>query len=184
VQSGQQTYTLAPNCPCAAATHRTAFCKHALAAELHRRALALRDGTALASAHGITLTDVHPSLPAPGAVPSAPASAGWHVHEAPTSSCCTIRVGTLEWMHTIHSSEDAALHTRLQAFLPPFRAIAAALEALHAERETATAGPGLPGPQPPAPPAVMPEADLHALIQTQRYCRGHRPRRRVQGSRR
>src|SRR2546425_8949966 len=41
VQSGKQTYTLAPDCPCADAKHRTELCKHALAVELHRRALAM-----------------------------------------------------------------------------------------------------------------------------------------------
>jgi hypothetical protein len=30
VQSGKQTYTLAPDCPCADAKHRTELCKHAL----------------------------------------------------------------------------------------------------------------------------------------------------------
>ena len=28
VQSGKQTYTLAPDCPCADAKHRTELCKH------------------------------------------------------------------------------------------------------------------------------------------------------------
>ena len=41
VQSGKQTYRLAPDCPCADATHRAELCKHSLAVELHRRALAL-----------------------------------------------------------------------------------------------------------------------------------------------
>jgi hypothetical protein len=165
VQSGQQTYTLAPECLCADATHRTEFCKHHLAVELHRRALALRDGTATVAANGTPFADAPRSLSAPDAAPSALASAAWDVHEAPTSSCFKIRVGTLEWTHTIRASDDTELHTRLQAFLPTFRDIAAALEALHAEREAAKAAPGTPAPQPPAPPAARPEADLHALIQ-------------------
>ena len=49
VQSGTQTYRLAPECPCADAMHRAELCKHSLAVELHRRALALLDGTAPAS---------------------------------------------------------------------------------------------------------------------------------------
>ena len=49
VQSGKQTYRLAPDCPCADATHRAELCKHTLAVELHRRALALLDSTAPAS---------------------------------------------------------------------------------------------------------------------------------------
>jgi hypothetical protein len=46
VQSGKQTYTLAPDCPCADAKHRAELCKHALAVELHRRALASFHGPA------------------------------------------------------------------------------------------------------------------------------------------
>src|SRR5712691_9910332 len=46
VQSGKQTYALAPDCPCADAKHRAELCKHALAVELHRRALVLLEGTA------------------------------------------------------------------------------------------------------------------------------------------
>ena len=49
VQSGKQTYRLAPECPCADAIHRTELCKHTLAVELHRRALALLAGTTPAS---------------------------------------------------------------------------------------------------------------------------------------
>src|SRR5712691_11147373 len=45
VQSGKQTYPLAPDCHCTDAKHRSALCKHALAVELHRRALALLEGT-------------------------------------------------------------------------------------------------------------------------------------------
>ena len=46
VQSGKQTYTLSPECTCGDAKNRTELCKHSLAVELHRRALALLDGTA------------------------------------------------------------------------------------------------------------------------------------------
>src|SRR5262249_59245972 len=112
--------------------------------------------------------DAHSSPPAPGApaaAPGAPASAAWHVHEAPTSSCFKIRVGTLEWTHTIRASDDTELHTRLQAFLPTFRAIAAALEALHAEREAAKAAPAGPVQQTPPPPSLDAPADLQTLIQ-------------------
>jgi len=54
VQSGTQTYRLAPECPCADATHRAELCKHSLAVELHRRALALLDSTTLAPASSPT----------------------------------------------------------------------------------------------------------------------------------
>src|SRR5688572_12063108 len=38
VQSGTQTYTLAPHCPCADAKNRPELCTHTIAVELHRRA--------------------------------------------------------------------------------------------------------------------------------------------------
>src|SRR5712691_12521901 len=77
VQSGKQTYTLAPDCPCADAKHRTELCKHTLAVELHRRALALLEGTAPAPA----AASASPAAAAPPAAPSAPASHAWDVHE-------------------------------------------------------------------------------------------------------
>ena len=82
------------------------------------------------------------------------------MHEAPTSSCFKVRSGAFEWTHTVRASDDAEMMARLQAFLPTFRAIAAALDAMHAEREAAKAA--------PAPPALQPApapADLQALIQ-------------------
>jgi len=82
------------------------------------------------------------------------------VHEAPFSSCFKIRLGALEWMHTIRASDDAEGQARLHAFLPTFRDIAAALEALHAEREAAKAAPAAPAPQPTSTPA-----DLQTLVQ-------------------
>src|SRR5712691_3113088 len=77
VQSGKQTYTLAPDCPCADAKHRTELCKHTLAVELHRRALALLEGTAPAPA----AASAQAAAAAPPAAPSAPASHAWDVHE-------------------------------------------------------------------------------------------------------
>jgi len=158
VASGKQTYTLAPDCPCADAKHRTELCKHTLAVELHRRALALLEGTAPAPA---APSASQPAAAAPpAALPSAPASAAWDVHEAPVSSCFKIRVGALEWTHTMRGTDDAELQPRLQTFLPTFRAIAAALEAMHAEREAAKAAPAPPAPQPTSAPA-----DLQTLVQ-------------------
>ena len=169
VQSGNQTYTLAPECKCGDAKHRAELCKHALAVELHRRALALVEGTAPAPASSATPAAPSASLPAAAAAlplaalptaPSAPASAAWDVHEAPVSSCFKIRVGALEWTHTMRGTDDAELQPRLQTFLPTFRDIAAALEAMHAEREAAKAAPAPPAPQPTSAPA-----DLQTLIQ-------------------
>ena len=169
VTSGKQTYTLAPECPCADAKHRTELCKHALAVELHRRALALVEGTAPAPASSPAPAAPSASLPAaaaappPAALPSAPASQAWDVHEAPVSSCFQIRVGALEWTHTMRGTDDAELQPRLQTFLPTFRDIAAALEAMHAEREAAKAAPA--APRQPAPQPASAPADLQALIQ-------------------
>jgi len=91
-------------------------------------------------------------------------SAAWDVHEAPVSSCFKIRVGAFEWTHTMRASDDAERHTRVQAFVPTFRAVVAALDALQAEREAAKAAPAV-LPQPPAAPAVLPQPDLQALLQ-------------------
>ena len=70
VQSGKQTYTLAPECPCADALHRTELCKHTLAVELHRRALALLDDTA--SAPVSSTTALAAACPRSGRSPGAP----------------------------------------------------------------------------------------------------------------
>ena len=101
---------------------------------------------------------------APAPVPSKPTrqakprhSAAWDVHEAPVSSCFKIRVGAFEWTHTMRATDDAELHTRVQAFVPTFREIVAA-------RDAAKAAPAVPA-QPPAAPADRPQADLQALVQ-------------------
>ena len=110
VQSGKQTYTLAPDCPCADAKHRAELCKHALAVELHRRALALLQGPAAEPALAPSPTPAAPSAsqaaavvaPPPAALPAAPstpASQAWDVHEAPASACFKFRVGTMELMY-------------------------------------------------------------------------------------
>jgi hypothetical protein len=169
VQSGKQTYTLAPDCPCADAKHRTELCKHTLAVELHRRALALLEGTAATPASHPTPAAPSPSHAAAAAAltpaaPSVPTSAAWDVHEAPVSSCFKIRVGAFEWTHTMRATDDTELHTRVQAFVPTFREVVAALDALQAERDAAKAAPAVPAP-PPAAPATLPQADLQALVQ-------------------
>ena len=120
VQSGKQTYTLSPDCTCGDAKNRTELCKHTLAVELHRRALALLEGTAPTPAP--SPTPAAPSASPPAAVaglplaapraPSAPASAAWDMHEAPVSSCFKIRVGALEWTHTMRGSDAAELQPR------------------------------------------------------------------------
>ena len=89
VQSGKQTYTLSPECTCGDAKNRTELCKHTLAVELHRRALALLQGPAAEPAPASSATPAAPSAspaaaaaPPPAALPSAPsapASNAWDV---------------------------------------------------------------------------------------------------------
>jgi hypothetical protein len=119
VQSGNQTYTLAPECTCADAKHRTEFCKHALAVELHRRALALLEGPAPTPASNPTPAAPSQAAAAPlPAAPSAPASNAWDVHEAPASACFKFRVGTMELMYTLRGVDDVELQRRITATLP------------------------------------------------------------------
>jgi hypothetical protein len=102
VTSGKQTYTLAPDCICGDAKHRVELCKHALAVELHRRALALLEGTAPAPAAPSASLPAAAAAPPPAALPSAPsgpASHAWDVHEAPASACFKFRVGTMELLY-------------------------------------------------------------------------------------
>ena len=160
VTSGTKLYHVQADgrCDCPDAQHRGAPCKHVLAVLIHARAQAL------------VAPSPTPAAAEPPAAPTTPAkaprsakprsSAAWDVHEAPVSSCFKIRVGVFEWTHTMRATDDAELHTRVQAFVPTFREIVAALDALQAEREAAKAAPV---PQPPA--AALPQADLQALIQ-------------------
>ncbi len=106
VQSGKQTYPLAPDCHCADAKHRSELCKHALAVEMYRRALALFHGTAAEptpSAEPVPTPAAPSASPAaaapPAALPSAPASQAWDVHEAPASACFKFRVSTMELLY-------------------------------------------------------------------------------------
>jgi SWIM zinc finger len=156
VTSGATRYQVQADgtCDCPDAQRRGVPCKHVLAVLIHARAQEL----------------VAPS-PRPAPVASAPAkptrqakpchSAAWDVHEAPVSSCFKIRVGVFEWTHTMRSTDDAEFHTRVQTFVPTFREIVAAMEAMQAEREAAKAAPA----QPPAAPATLPQPDLQALLQ-------------------
>ena len=106
VKSGKQTYTLAPECTCGDAKNRTELCKHTLAVELHRRALALFHGTAgelppapaAPSASQAAAVAASPPAALPAA-PSAPASHAWDVHEAPASACFKFRVGAMELLY-------------------------------------------------------------------------------------
>jgi len=146
-------------CACPDAQHRGATCKHALAVHIHYLAAAgLRPG----GDHRQAPT----AAPSPRASqPPARPSAAWDVHEAPVSSCFKIRVSAFEWTHTMRASADAELRTRVQAFVPTFRAVVAALDALQAERTAAKAAPMPPPPATPTPPPASAPTDLQTLVQ-------------------
>jgi hypothetical protein len=182
VQSGKQTYRLAPDCPCADATHRAEICQHTLAVELHRRTLALLDSTAPASsptAMGATAGSTPPSRAdaPPAATPPAaadtrqdrlPSADRWEVTEAPASCCLRLRVGELEILYTMRDVTDAELTSRVQHLMPwvqdlvdQARERQAQLDLLRQQREATSPGQTA-GPQPLSP---TPPADLQALIQ-------------------
>ena len=162
VQSGKQTYTLAPDCPCADAKHRTELCKHTLAVELHRRAVALFHGTSdeLPPAAPSASQAAAAAAAPPAALPSVPASQAWDVHEAPASACFKFRVGNMELLYTLRGIDDAELQQRMTATLPTLQDIMEACEERAAQRaaarDAALAAPA----QPPSAPA-----DLQTLIQ-------------------
>lgn len=155
VQSGTQTYTLAPDCRCGDATNRTEFCKHTLAVELHRRALALLDGWAHTPA---APSQAPAAATAPPAAPSTPSAAHWGTTEAPASCNIKLRVGNMELWYTARDVDDTTLQQRLQAVLPWLKDILVACEADYAARQAAQHAPAQ---QPPA----VPQGDLHALAQ-------------------
>ncbi len=186
VQSGKQTYRLTPECPCADATHRAELCKHRLAVELHRRALALLDSTAPAN----STTSSAGAVPA-GAVPRTSAEAPpaatllaaaedprqerlpsadrWDVNEAPASCCLRLRIGELELMYTMRDVSDAELTHRVQHLVPwvqdvldQARERQTHLDTLRQQREAGHTTPAAPAPQAPQP--ANPPADLQALI--------------------
>jgi hypothetical protein len=155
VTSGATRYQVQADgvCDCPDYQHRGAPCKHVLAVLIHT------------TAHALAVP--HPSPTPAASTPAKPTrqakprhSAAWDVHEAPVSSCFKIRVGAFEWTHTMRATDDAELHTRVQAFVPTFREIVAALDVLQAEREAAKAAPA-----PPAPPPAGTPANVQALIQ-------------------
>jgi hypothetical protein len=187
VQSGKQTYTLAPECPCADAVHRTEFCKHTLAVELHRRALAVLDGTALAPLSRTIASAVAARTGAtpcpradapPAATPAStedlrqdrlPSADRWEVTEAPASCCLRLRIGDIELMYTMRDVSDAELTGRVQHLVPwvqdvldQARERQAMLDTLRRQREAASASDA---PASAVSHAIDTPADLEARIQ-------------------
>ena len=158
VTSGTKLYHVQADgrCDCPDHQHRGAPCKHVLAVLIHTRAQEL---VAPSPAPAAAEPPAAPSAPTKSTRPAKPrSSAAWDVHEAPVSSCFKIRVGAFEWTHTMRATDDAELHTRVHAFVPTFREVVAALDALQAEREAAKAAPAPPAPQPaPAPADLDPQ---------------------------
>ena len=152
VLSGKQTYTLAPHCPCPDAKNRSELCKHALAVELHRRALALLDGTAHAPA----------DAPAVALAPTVPTSAAWRVQEAPTSACFKWRVGQAELLYTFRGVSDDEVLTRIREHLPLLQDILDACETRAAERAAARDAAQAQAQATPAP-ALTPETLMQAM---------------------
>jgi hypothetical protein len=166
VQSGKQTYTLAPDCPCADAKHRAELCKHALAVELHRRALALFHGTAAEltpAAEPVPTPAAAPAAATPPAASSVPASRAWQVTEAPASACFKFRVGNMELLYTLRGIDDAELQRRMTATLPTLQEVIEACEERAAQRAAAREAHDAQAQQ--APAAAVPQADLQALVQ-------------------
>jgi hypothetical protein len=133
VQSGTQTYTLAPHCLCADARNRPELCQHDMAVELHRRALKLCNGTATTTAPETpaSVPEASPSTPPPASISG---TAAWLVQEAPTSACFKWRIGSAELMYTFRGVTDDDVLTRIREHLPLLQDILAACETRAAER--------------------------------------------------
>jgi hypothetical protein len=168
VTSGTKRYQVQAEgiCDCPDSQHRAVPCKHVLAVLIHTRAQELAAPSPSPAPPTAASSTPAPAPTKPTRQTKPRSSAAWDVHEAPVSSCFKIRVGAFEWTHTMRATDDAELHTRVQAFVPTFREVVAALDALQAERDAAKAAPV---PQPPAPatpaPATRPQADLQVLVQ-------------------
>jgi len=160
VTSGTKLYHVQADgaCDCQDYQHHGAPCKHVLAVLIHARAQELV-APSPSPAPAAAEPPAAPTKPTRQAKPRS--SAAWDVHEAPVSSCFKIRIGAFEWTHTMRSTDDAEFHTRVQTFVPTFREIVAAMEAMQAEREAAKATPAPPAAQPPAGAP----ANVQALIQ-------------------
>jgi len=189
VQSGTQTYRLAPDCSCADATHRAELCQHTLAVELHRRALARLAGTTPASsptAAGAP-AGAAPPLSAeapPAATPPAaeathqaqlPSADRWDVHEAPASCCLRLRVGELEILYTMRDVTDAELTSRVQHLVPWVQDL---LDQPGSGKPTSTPSASSAKPRPPRRSRHRPPSRLRASRQTCRPCSSRRCSRR------
>ncbi len=161
VQSGQQTYTLAPHCPCQDAKQRNELCKHTIAVDLHRRAAKRCSGTATAPATPGSVPETPSSAPPPASVSG---TAAWPVQEAPTSACFKWRVGSAELTYTFRGVTDDEVLERMRETLPLLQNILAACETRADARAKERVAMQTDAQAPPAPQASAPP-DMAALIQ-------------------
>ncbi len=132
VNSGSRRYSVANgSCSCADATHRGHTCKHQLAVDIHRRAMALLEDTPAVAAN-----EAAPPAAA-AAEPSTPASAQWDVREAQTSCYLEFRVPSLKLGYTIRGATDPEVLTRLTQYLPTIQDIIEGYEERSAARQAA-----------------------------------------------
>jgi hypothetical protein len=152
VQSGVQTFILAPYCSCSDATQRPEWCTHTLAVELHRRAVTLM-GDPTPPALAASAPEAPPS-PAPA---SGSGTTAWLVQEAPVSACFTWRVGQAELLYTFRGLTDDEVLDRTQAYLPRLQAILAACDP-HGAAPAVPQAPQTPPVTPTPPPQDTPHA--------------------------
>ncbi len=165
MNSGKHRYSVANgSCSCADATHRGQTCKHQLAVDIHRRAMALLQDTPAVDANEAAPTA------AAAAVQGTQGSAQWDVREAPTSCYLEFRVPSLKLGYTIRGATDPEVLTRLTQYLPTLQDIIEGYAARSAARQAArqaTKAEAATQPPPHAEEAPLPSspAELQQLIQ-------------------
>jgi hypothetical protein len=199
-QGGKTTYHVA-NGGCSCPDYRKAFegwCKHRIAHAIYRRAKALvtqklheleAPATETPPAAEPHMEHALPFSPPADACTPPPAdhtawmtgsSKTWKVTEAPLSTCLKLRIGVVEWTHTVRAQTDAELRTRLDDFrrlvaeqTEEFSTLALLLERKHQELRTLTATP--PATTPPAssadpgrtpPPVTTPPTQVADPVKT------------------
>jgi hypothetical protein len=117
VKSGERAYRINGQCPCEDARRRTLWCKHKLAAEIHKRATALLQETPYADDQ-----QPHREIPVPQ-TPGLTARQNEHhplsisTEPLPQSTCCIKDViGTREISWTLRG-DDEAVSRRVQRVL-------------------------------------------------------------------
>jgi hypothetical protein len=147
-------------CHCPDAQHRGTSCKHRLAVQIHRQAMAsLAASTPSATVPVMAQTDRLPSADR------------WAVTEAPASCCVRLDIGELELIYTMRDISDTELTGRVQHLVPWLQDLVdqarerqAQLDTLRQQHDAAAGQAAVP-PSPPSVPPVSPPTDMQALIQ-------------------